>query len=73
MQEQGEEQPQGEEQGQLINKEVWPDAKPGESRMFRCLKVMDKEIEVMAEEGDEMPQEGGEEPAMAESGGGMMD
>jgi hypothetical protein len=37
----------------LINLEVWPDAKPGEVKTFRCLKVMEKEIEVVAEDDEQ--------------------
>jgi hypothetical protein len=65
-----------EQQGQgtpvLVNKEAWPDAKPGETRMFRVMKVMEQEIEGVFEEGEggekEMPPE---EPAMAGEDGGM--
>ena len=56
----------------LVNKEAWPEAKPGETRMFRVMKVMEKEIEGVFEEGeggDE--QEPPAEPAMAGEGGEM--
>lgn len=59
------EQPKEEQAGQLVNREVWPDAKPGESKTFRCLKVMDKELELVAEDGEE---QGEEAPPMPEGG-----
>ena len=74
-QEGGEEQSQEQSgQPQLINLEVWPDAKPGETKMFKCVKRMDKEIEVVAIEGDEHEDAPSDEPEMAggvDDGGGM--
>jgi hypothetical protein len=74
----GDEQTPSQGQGEpaLLNREVWPDAQPGEVRTFRCLKVMDREIEVMAEDKEEgMEEEPRREPMMASGGGGesMMD
>lgn len=55
----------------LLNREAWPEAKPGETRTFRCVRVMEKEIEVMPEpeEEKEPREETEEEPAEM----GMMD
>jgi hypothetical protein len=59
----------------LINLEVWPDAQPGAVKTFKCVKRMEKEIELVpVEEGEEhgdMPPE--PEMAGAPGGGGMMD
>lgn len=50
-------QPQESGSPSLLNKESWPDAKPGMTKTFKCLKVMENEIEIVASEEEGEPGE----------------
>lgn len=63
----------------LVNKEAYPDGKPGDTFMVKIVNVMDEDMECMAmpkkegEEGEEgMEEEPMPEPEMEDSGHPMM-
>ena len=70
----GEEEGQDDQKTTLVPKSAWPDAKPGEEKTFRAVRVHDEEIELCAcddkPKDDEQQPVGdmGEEPVAAPSG-----
>ena len=56
-------EPQGGEQDEsrtiLISKDAWPDAKPGQTKVVRAVRVHDQDIEAEVEDHEEAPPERG--------------
>lgn len=64
----------GDEQTYLVQKEAYPDAKPGDTFKMRVVRVHDEEMECAVEKGDEQSEDEeaapDEAPMPANAGGG---